>query len=465
MRYVITILLALITVTILAQSKINNCEYWFNTDATRTKISLSPSQVLYLDTSINITALPEGLHTFHINFKDENAQSSLLTSHFFYKYASIQQVNKKITGYQYWFDNNELLGYFQNIISTQTFALIDSLNVDQLSDGLHIVSFRFKDEYGQWSGVCSQFFYKFSMPSTSIKRVSGYQYWYDGNESSGVVQSITQTDVFTFFDSLNLSALPEGLHFFSIRFKDNTGEWSSCISQFFYKYSNQISNIKKLNSIEYWFDSDYSGRAKQIFPSTGIFIFSDSLEITTISEGLHTLSIRFLDDAGQWSGTISQFFYNEKKETNSSNTITGYRYWFDNMDTSLNLVDIVPFINPIVLDTTIILDGVDSGKHMIHFQFKDVNGVWTMATSDSITTLAKATFTFNGNGKWSNANNWVNKIKPPSTLTGTYKIFIDPIINGNCILDVNQHISSGGILTVRSGKSFIIPDQLRITNE
>ena len=151
------------------------------------------------------------------------------------------------------------------------------------------------------------------------------------------------------------------------------------------------------------------------------------------------------------------FFYKEKTETITENKITGYRYWFNEGDSSINLVEIAAFMNPFIMNEQIAADGLDSGKHLIHFQFRDSKGVWSMVTSDSALVNAKTIYTFNGNGNWSNTANWVNKIKPPLNVSGTYKIFIDPVLGGKCILDVDQHITTGAIITVRSGKSFIIP--------
>ena len=72
-------------------------------------------------------------------------------------------------------------------------------------------------------------------------------------------------------------------------------------------------------------------------------------------------------------------------------------------------------------------------------------------------------YTFNGNGNWSNDANWVNNLKPPSTLATGNKIFIDPAPGGQCVLDITQFITTSAAITVRSGKLFIIPGYLTIT--
>ncbi len=66
------------------------------------------------------------------------------------------------------------------------------------------------------------------------------------------------------------------------------------------------------------------------------------------------------------------------------------------------------------------------------------------------------TFTFVGNGSWSNSGNWNNSLKPPSTLPVGYSIVIDPVAGGECVLDSTQHISTGAHFSIVPGKNFRI---------
>lgn len=72
------------------------------------------------------------------------------------------------------------------------------------------------------------------------------------------------------------------------------------------------------------------------------------------------------------------------------------------------------------------------------------------------------TYTFNGNGNWSNAANWQNGQVPPTVLPSSNSIIINPNAGGSCILDVTQHVSAGASLTVSSGKTLVIPGLLRV---
>ena len=62
------------------------------------------------------------------------------------------------------------------------------------------------------------------------------------------------------------------------------------------------------------------------------------------------------------------------------------------------------------------------------------------------------TYTFNGNGNWNIAANWLNNAIPPASLQGLDEIVIDPVVNGECILNIQQYLSCSTKCTVIAGK-------------
>ncbi len=91
-------------------------------------------------------------------------------------------------------------------------------------------------------------------------------------------------------------------------------------------------------------------------------------------------------------------------------------------------------------------------------------GDFIYSNTKSVNLLANQTYTFNGSGNWSNPANWSNNTVPPSTITGSATITIDPIVEGECVLDVQQNISSSATLTVAEGKVFRVLGNLTIAN-
>jgi len=72
------------------------------------------------------------------------------------------------------------------------------------------------------------------------------------------------------------------------------------------------------------------------------------------------------------------------------------------------------------------------------------------------------TFTFTGSGDWSDASNWLNNTRPPSTLPSCGHIIINPAGSQECILSGVQHIAPGGRITVKANKKFKITGDLDI---
>jgi len=91
-------------------------------------------------------------------------------------------------------------------------------------------------------------------------------------------------------------------------------------------------------------------------------------------------------------------------------------------------------------------------------------GDFIYSNTKNISLLVSQTYTFNGNGNWSDPANWSSNTVPPATITGSATIIINPPGDGECVLDVEQHISSSATLTVAEGKKFRVQGNLIVTN-
>ncbi len=72
------------------------------------------------------------------------------------------------------------------------------------------------------------------------------------------------------------------------------------------------------------------------------------------------------------------------------------------------------------------------------------------------------TFTFIGNGNWSDANNWLNRAVPPPVLAGDQFIIINPVDGGECILNVPQQVGHATQLVVNAGKRMVVNGNLLV---
>lgn len=76
-------------------------------------------------------------------------------------------------------------------------------------------------------------------------------------------------------------------------------------------------------------------------------------------------------------------------------------------------------------------------------------------TSSPVTAqLIEPVYHFIGNGNWNIQANWLNGKMPPTHVLHCAEIIIDPINNGECVLNTEQVVSPGARITVVAGKKF-----------
>lgn len=90
------------------------------------------------------------------------------------------------------------------------------------------------------------------------------------------------------------------------------------------------------------------------------------------------------------------------------------------------------------------------------------NALYLLGSNPQDYTITATGFTFTGTGNWSTAANWSNNLIPPATLPHGSQITINPSGTGECVLDVQQRVSSSAAITVQAGKKFRIMGNLVI---
>lgn len=90
------------------------------------------------------------------------------------------------------------------------------------------------------------------------------------------------------------------------------------------------------------------------------------------------------------------------------------------------------------------------------------NNIWERLNYVMCNSMAPKQYTFVGNGNWSNAINWANGDIPPAILPAGDQIIIYPLANGECVLNVNQTVSSAASLYVVANKKFRITGDLSV---
>ena len=293
------------------QNTVEGYEYWFdNNYNTKVKTILPPVPQLAVNSNVATPGLESGIHAVNIRSWDSNGLYSSTLSSFFYKVPENAIFDRKITAYEYWFDND-----YGNVVSQiannqQTFSLNVNIVPSSLSSGIHTFNIRFKDNTGFSSSTLSSFFYKVPENATLDRKIVAYEYWFDNDYANVVSQNANNQEAFTLNTSLIPSLLANGIHTFNIRFKDNTGFSSSTLSSFFYKNQDGSLILKNIVAYEYWFNDEYGSVVNKIISPEQIanidtFVIPQN---AGLGIGNHSMNIRFKDDSGLWSSIATDAF-------------------------------------------------------------------------------------------------------------------------------------------------------------
>ena len=83
-----------------------------------------------------------------------------------------------------------------------------------------------------------------------------------------------------------------------------------------------------ISTYQYWFDENYLDNVTGSTVEVGEFNFNQAVDVSMLSNGMHSFHIRFKDNNSLWSSVLSQLFV--KTQTGlADNVINGGEYWFD----------------------------------------------------------------------------------------------------------------------------------------
>ncbi|WP_372756460.1 T9SS type A sorting domain-containing protein [Mariniflexile sp.] len=237
-----------------ANKLITGYQYWFDNDYTNAieTQAETPLQEYVLLKDLDATVLQNGMHVLNIRFKDDGGLWSNITTQYFLKLPIHANSDKKITEYQYWFDNDFLNADGETLNNEQNLVLIKSIDANALSNGMHTFNIRFKDDGGQWSSFISKTFLKASA-DVANNQVIAYRYWLDEDFTNAKYIDIdTPATLINLDESLDFSNISIGDYTFNIQFKDTFGKWSAIVSSDFSLNALNVLENDFKNSIAYY---------------------------------------------------------------------------------------------------------------------------------------------------------------------------------------------------------------------
>ncbi|MDX9908474.1 MAG: PKD domain-containing protein [Mariniphaga sp.] len=315
-----------------------------------------------------------------------------------------------IQSYEYWFNSNSSGKTMEAIASpAASFELAVQADASHLPDGVNTFTVRFKDDLGNWSSPLTRFFVK--MPeqqfSTEPKNIVAYEYRL--NNEPFVKQGVSPASSFVLEEQISAANLPDGLNTFTVRFKDDLGNWSSPLTRFFVKIPEQQFSTEPKNIVAYEYRLNSGSSVKQEFAPTTTYVLDQQIEATLLPDGLNVFIVRFRDNLGNWSSPLTRFIVKmpEIDTSVSENLIKAYEYRVEDASgnavvgsgsTTFTFVSLDTPVNPALIEFEVALSHVPKGDYTVHFRALDIRNQWSSVLSRTVEKEAMPTAEFSFSG-------------------------------------------------------------------
>ena len=286
---------------------------------------------------------------------------------------------KSFAEQKYWLDG-------RNVEAQEPTPGNATIDISTLSTGPHWLTIISKDEAGVWSSpVTTSFIVPYE--TADGKSIVEHQYWIDGKIEAKVSQGEKPS-------AISIETLKPGVHTFSVRVKDNTGRFSPHTTKHFIVPPAVAG--ESIVEHQYWIDGKMEAKVTK-----GQMI--SAIDVSTLSPGVHTFTVRVKDSTGKWSSQTARHFVLKEDGVVEDATITHGIYWFD--DDLINATAVV--LNSESGEVDIDIKDVEGGTHNLWWRCADSKGALSNARSVSFLSQGYASFTVpsSGIGTFSSSTN------------------------------------------------------------
>jgi hypothetical protein len=292
---------------------IANAEYFFDTDpgyGNGYNLPVSTSGNIHQTFNIGLSPhnLSQGIHTFNVRIKDNKNDWSLTHTRPFLVLGMGAGESSEITHVEYFYDSlkTDKSNLIVQSVSPDGFNSIAlPLNIN-LSQGVHTVSFRAKDNTGKYSLFHTRPFLVLGIGAGSSNLITHVEHFFDTDPGlgSGTQVPYSADNNGNTVLNLNLGAMSAGVHTLYVRVKDNKGRWSLTHVRPFVIMPVIAGSNATIQKVEYFLDNNDPGRGLATnvpFTSGQDVTVNFDLNLTPLSVGEHVLSVRVQDSNGNWS--------------------------------------------------------------------------------------------------------------------------------------------------------------------
>mgnify|MGYP006278149189 CR=1 FL=1 len=289
-------------------------EHWLDNDfGGRVNQAINSQTDLLMLDSLNLSILPEGLHTFNARFQDSKHQWSSNLTQYFLIFPDTATTNRQVTKVEYWIDKDKGNAVTMNLSPTQEYIIIDSLDLSNYSNGLHVISHRFLDNNGQWSSTAHSYIIKQPEVTSTTNALTRWRYWFDNDIQNAQVTELTSLPSSVLLnDSIDFTGIWKGEHILNLQFLDHTGRWSSVIRDTIFKNALPIASFTHAKS-NYCDSTLVCFDNFSIDADTYLWNFGDgtsstdsAVSHTYYNPGIYNVSLTVTDTSLQKDSTIVQ---------------------------------------------------------------------------------------------------------------------------------------------------------------
>ncbi len=383
----------------LCHSQITSAEYFIDTDpgvGNGTSLTVSGNSIDQ-DFNIATTGLSDGIHKLYIRMLNTDGQWSLYDKNVFYINPSNANT-ANISSAEYFVDADPGAGNGTTLaVSGSTIDQNLNITTSGLSSGVHKLYVRLLNSDGTASIYDKNVFYV-NPNNANNSSISSAEYFVDTDPGVGNGTALTVSGN-TINTDLNVptTGLSDGVHKLYVRLINSDGNWSLYDKNIFYVNPNN-SNLASIASSEYFIDTDPGvGNGTSIAVSGNMI--DEDLNVTTVglTEGIHKLYVRLINNDGTWSIYDKNVFYVSPTLSNSA-LITAAEYFFD-IDPGVGNASAIDLIDADNLDEDLVVQvptDLSSGDHILYIRVQNTDGTWSLYThSEQLSTLSDNDYVLN----------------------------------------------------------------------
>jgi hypothetical protein len=300
-------------------------------------------------------------------------------------------LNKIINTLEYFIDLDPGFGNGTPVIITASGSIEHDFTVPLtgISEGIHTLYVRAKDNNNRWSNIHSQVFLK-TAGVGGILRIEKLEYFIDEDPGFGIGTDVPLSNIANLKQPevnfvVNLDNTRDGVHILYIRAKDSGGKWSMLFSRPFVRLQG-IGGNTEVAKLEYFIDTDPGFGLGTDMPITAATSLDKqfSVDLSAVTNGVHTLYVRTKDNKGKWSSLFIRPFMKIMGQGGQP-IITQLEYYFDT-DPGLGngtSIAVTPSAS-VNISRNVSLAALSTGKHRLYIRAKDGNELWSHIFYDTV---------------------------------------------------------------------------------